>query len=339
MKNHDSLEPRVEILIPTWNRANFLVEAVTSALMQDYNHLSVSIVDDCSSDNTPKIAEAICRSDKRVRYFRNDQNVGRVMNHRKALYDYATGDLILMLDDDDLLTDNGFISKAVQLLKVHPDLVMVFANERVVDYQRGVQFVLRMHLPEVLDGNWLFFNFGRRHIGIPHRTTLYDRRLAITNDFYSAKVIGDETESFLRFIINRKVGFFDRIVAEYRLHTTNAVRSQDIDVLVNNLQLYSSVYRYALTAGLPRTRLRCWLARLQVGGVGELFERFFVAHDFPSLMCSIKKAGGKQPVLLFGLLRLLSPRVVAKALLYFVPTLQVKIVGWGPFTDRKSGTQ
>ena len=117
---------KVSIGITVYNQAHYIGQAVESALAQDYPNLEVVVSDNHSTD---AIGGAMSRylHDPRVRYFRNDQNIGMIANARKALYEYSSGDLALHLDGDDYLIDDKYISKAVDLIEQHR-LVMVFAR-------------------------------------------------------------------------------------------------------------------------------------------------------------------------------------------------------------------
>ncbi|MGZ3749514.1 MAG: glycosyltransferase family 2 protein, partial [Pseudobdellovibrionaceae bacterium] len=92
---------RVSIIIPTFNRASFLVEAIESALAQDYGDLEVVISDNASTDYTSEVAQYFSK-DPRVKYFRNAENIGMVKNWHKAVFEYATGAWFLILSDDDI---------------------------------------------------------------------------------------------------------------------------------------------------------------------------------------------------------------------------------------------
>ena len=89
--------PRVSIMIPTYKQDKIVSRAISSSLKQDYTNLEIIISDDCSPDNTKEIVKRFLK-DKRVKYFRNDTNLGRVSNYRKTLFDYATGDWAINLD-------------------------------------------------------------------------------------------------------------------------------------------------------------------------------------------------------------------------------------------------
>jgi len=106
---------KVSIQIPTYNQQQYISQAIDSVLMQDYPDLEVIVADDCSTDET----EAIVRKykDIRVKYFKNEKNIGRVANYRKSLYDYCTGDWVVNLDGDDYFTSPTFISRGMNVIK------------------------------------------------------------------------------------------------------------------------------------------------------------------------------------------------------------------------------
>ena len=118
---------KVSILIPTFNRVDFLPRAVESALKQDYPDIEVIVSDNDSTEGTNDLVNKYI-NDGRFKYFRNPENLGMVRNWRKALYEYASGDFFMILSDDDYLVDDGYISKAVKLIKTEHDIIMVYAN-------------------------------------------------------------------------------------------------------------------------------------------------------------------------------------------------------------------
>ena len=67
-------KPLVSIIIPTYNRAEFLPRAVQSALDQTYTNIEIIIVDDCSPDNTKEVVKAYQKKDKRIQYLCNKKN-------------------------------------------------------------------------------------------------------------------------------------------------------------------------------------------------------------------------------------------------------------------------
>ncbi len=118
---------KVSILIPTFNREDYLPRAVESALKQDYPDIEVIVSDNASTDGTEEVVKKY-DDNLRFKYFRNKENIGMVANWRKALNKYATGKYFMILSDDDYLIDDRYISKAVKLIETENDVVMVYAN-------------------------------------------------------------------------------------------------------------------------------------------------------------------------------------------------------------------
>lgn len=92
--------PLVSVILPTFNRAALLREAIESALAQTYRNLEVIVIDDGSVDETPRVLAELSARDPRVRTFRQDNaGVSAARNHALAL---SQGDYIAYLDSDDI---------------------------------------------------------------------------------------------------------------------------------------------------------------------------------------------------------------------------------------------
>ena len=90
--------PKVSVIIPTYNRADILPRAVSSALSQTYDDCEIIIVDDCSTDHTRETVSAW--SEERIRYIRHAEN-RRQSGALNTGIDNARGQYVAFLDDDD----------------------------------------------------------------------------------------------------------------------------------------------------------------------------------------------------------------------------------------------
>lgn len=230
----------VTIMIPTYNQKDYIIESIQSALCQSYNNIEVIVNDDYSTDATFKIASTI--KDDRLKVFKNEQNLGRVKNYRKLLYDLAHGEFVINLDGDDYFTDNDYIKKAVRLVQKN-SLDLIFSNQ-ILQYPTFKKETI-MNLPEVIDGNWLFLNYGKNGIGIPHMTALYNRKKALKLNFYSKDIISSDWESLLRFIINSRIGFINDASSVWRQVESSQSKSQDIQKVLKNFELTDNVLDFA----------------------------------------------------------------------------------------------
>jgi glycosyltransferase involved in cell wall biosynthesis len=108
------------IIITTFNRASKVVEAIQSALDQDYPHKQIIVIDDGSTDNTRELVEAIEGVEY---YYQENQRQGAARN--KGL-SFARGKYFATLDSDDVWNEN-FLSESINCLEKHK-LDFVFSN-------------------------------------------------------------------------------------------------------------------------------------------------------------------------------------------------------------------
>jgi len=109
----------ISVVIPTYNCAHYLGEAIESALAQDYPRLEVIVVDDGSVDDTPAVLEEF--GTRLVRVSQHNQGIGAARNTGQAL---ASGEFIAFLDADDLYLP-GKLSLQMACFEEHPELECV----------------------------------------------------------------------------------------------------------------------------------------------------------------------------------------------------------------------
>ena len=92
----------VSILTTSYNREDYIGEAIESVLASTYTDFEYIIVDDCSKDNTVEIIRQYAKLDNRIKFFVNEKNLGDYANRNKAA-SYATREYIKYIDSDDLM--------------------------------------------------------------------------------------------------------------------------------------------------------------------------------------------------------------------------------------------
>src|SRR5262245_36940282 len=214
----------VSILIPTYNQSRYLLQAVESALNQDYEHLEVIVMDDASSEGDQGLPSLkIFETDPRLRIHRNPRNLGRVKNYRQGLYELAKLDWVLVLDGDDYLLDHAYISKAMAIAASDPDIDLVFSNAvRLYEDKGGIFKTAHENkdLPPVMAGPDLFLKLAdaKSMISMFHNTAIYKREKAVNLDFFRRDIISSDWESLHRYILTGKVAFLNTSVSVYRIH-------------------------------------------------------------------------------------------------------------------------
>jgi glycosyltransferase involved in cell wall biosynthesis len=138
--------PLVSVLVPTFNGARYLPEALDSILAQTYPNIEVILLDDASTDETAEIAT---RYGDRIRYLRQLTNRGIYDNVNVGI-EQARGELIATYHADDIYLPT-IVEEQVALLERHPEVGAVFTADILVDAQ-GREYA-RLTLPDELRGD------------------------------------------------------------------------------------------------------------------------------------------------------------------------------------------
>jgi hypothetical protein len=115
--------PMVTIGIPTFNRAELLAVALRSALDQTYPNVEVIVSDNASTDQTQEHCARLARSDPRLRYLRQDKNLGATANFQSALEE-SCGEYFMWLADDDWIEPN-YVEVCEEFLRRDESLQLV----------------------------------------------------------------------------------------------------------------------------------------------------------------------------------------------------------------------
>lgn len=127
-KKPDVNLPFISIVIPTYNRARYLKEAINSALAQQYENMEILIVDDGSTDNTQAVISEF--TSKKIRYLPKEHS-GAPATRNYGVRE-AKGDFILWLDSDDVLLPDT-VTSYVALLKRFPHVDVFYGNVLITD--------------------------------------------------------------------------------------------------------------------------------------------------------------------------------------------------------------
>lgn len=122
--------PKISVLVPTFNYAAYLAEAIESVLAQDWDDFELIIADDASTDNSCQVISHYAAGDTRIRVHRHSQNLGMVANWNWCL-GQARGEYVKFLFGDDKLLSPCALRKLASLLQVH-STATIAASARLV---------------------------------------------------------------------------------------------------------------------------------------------------------------------------------------------------------------
>ena len=122
-------DKRVSVVIPAYNAAEFIGLTLRSVLGQSLSDFDVVVCDDCSRDGTENVVRSF--DDPRIRYVRNERNLGPAGNFNACL-DHATADIVCLFHADDVMTPDN-LARKLAVLERHPNVGLVHSNARYID--------------------------------------------------------------------------------------------------------------------------------------------------------------------------------------------------------------
>ena len=126
-----STRPRVSIGLPVYNGERYLAEAIESILAQSFSNFELIICDNRSTDKTPEICQKYASHDLRIRYFRNDHNLGASPNYNRT-FSLSNGDYFKWIAHDDVLTKD-YLKKCLAALEANPHAVLCQSLIQYID--------------------------------------------------------------------------------------------------------------------------------------------------------------------------------------------------------------
>ncbi len=148
-------KPLVSIGMPVYNTEQHIRQALDSLLAQDYEHFELIISDNASTDGTHDICLDYAARDKRIRYYRNDRNMGIAWNQNR-LFQLSSGKYFKWAGSHDYVSPS-FVSTCKRILDTDPRVVLAYPLARLVD---GNDETLTDVVPEIIDTRGLP-TFGR----------------------------------------------------------------------------------------------------------------------------------------------------------------------------------
>lgn len=123
--------PKIDIIIPVYNHANYLEACIESAINQTYSNIKIIIVDDCSPDPLVKEKLIKYKNFDKINIFTNANNIGISETLNRAIIN-SSGDFLAFLDCDDMITPDA-IEKAADFIRLNPNKKYIYTNRINID--------------------------------------------------------------------------------------------------------------------------------------------------------------------------------------------------------------
>jgi glycosyltransferase involved in cell wall biosynthesis len=173
------MKPVVSIIVPCYNYAEYLPDALDSILAQTYPDWECIIINDGSLDNTEDVALNYCKGDNRFKYFYKEN--GGHSSARNFAIRHSSGKYILPLDADDKISSN-FLKDAVETIEKDNEIIIVTTHTQLFG---DVQKVIKMgsyDFKSLLIVNFLFASNLFRRTDFDN-TKGYDETMLVFEDW------------------------------------------------------------------------------------------------------------------------------------------------------------
>jgi glycosyltransferase involved in cell wall biosynthesis len=123
--------PLVSIGMPVYNGENYITEALDSLLAQTYSNVELIISDNASTDSTETICSKYVAADRRIRYYRNEQNLGAAANYNRVV-ELAQGKYFKWAAHDDIHGPT-LVQRCVEVLEQDESIVLCHTKTTIID--------------------------------------------------------------------------------------------------------------------------------------------------------------------------------------------------------------
>ncbi|EGK8090632.1 glycosyltransferase [Campylobacter lari] len=143
MKKDKHNKPLVSVIMPTFNREDYVSFAIESILNQSYLNFEFIIIDDCSTDSTYSIIQEYAKNDNRIVVLRNERNKGIVYSLNSCI-EICKGKYIARMDDDDVSLPER-IKRQVDVMEENSDITVAGSYFKPIGEDENIDFF----------GNWV----------------------------------------------------------------------------------------------------------------------------------------------------------------------------------------
>lgn len=128
---------RVSVGLPVYNGGAFLSQAIQSLLDQEFGDFELIISDNGSTDDTERICREFASKDRRIRFYRHEENKGAAWNYN-FVFGRAQGEYFKWAAHDDICLPRFLSSTFEALENAPPDVVLAYPRSRLIDADGAV---------------------------------------------------------------------------------------------------------------------------------------------------------------------------------------------------------
>lgn len=225
--------PQVTILMPTYNGAFFLKEAIDSVLQQTFKDFELLIINDCSPDNTDEIVNSY--NDPRIRYVKNEKNLG-ISGSSNYGISIAKGKYIARQDHDDLSHPER-LEKQVNYMETHPEVGICGTGYHI--FGRHNRVVIHPQSDGLIKSSLLFKCTIAHQTSIIRKSLFTEHNLRYDETFVSS----NDRKLWIDAAPYTQFHNIPKVLLEYRMHKGMTSKTKRDIVLQEGRRLRDLLYQ------------------------------------------------------------------------------------------------
>lgn len=277
---------RVSVLMPVYNGATYLREALDSILRQTFRDFEFIIINDGSTDRSAEIVRSY--DDPRLRYFENEQNIGLIRSLNRGLA-LARSPYIARMDADDISLPER-LAKQVEFLDAHPEVGVLGCAVQVTDGCGNPSHVWRFPAEHgFLRWCLCFYN------PIPHPTVMMRREVVDQVGEYSSDMIhAEDYDLWRRLSWVTRLSNLQDVLLYLRKHEAGVTNRHLAQQRKNSIRISQLMMSEVLGEDVPMNLVQClWSQEFEtlndVRQVAKLIYRLCQASVADSALSTAEK--------------------------------------------------
>ncbi|MCH5342449.1 MAG: glycosyltransferase [Acetatifactor sp.] len=216
----------VSIVLPTYNGEKYIRESIQSIINQTYTEWELIVIDDCSLDSTNSIVAEYVEKDKRIKLFKNEQNL-RLPASLNAGFLKASGDYLTWTSDDNLYKPEA-LEKMLDALQRDANCGLVFSRMENIDGEgmlKGLSCVPRnvreLYYHNIVGASFMYTRKVYEQIG----------------DYDTGKFLMEDYDYWLRIARSFEIEYLPEVLYQYRQHECSLTETRNRQVLEGKVKL------------------------------------------------------------------------------------------------------
>jgi len=210
--------PKVSIGLPVYNGEKYIEKSIDSILGQTFTDFELIITDNASTDRSPEICKKYAENDNRIRYYRNESNIGGTNNHNLT-FELAKGEYFRWAAHDDICAPALFencvqaLDDDPEIILVHPAVVEIDENgdeKQIITRSNGTDKNPYIRFSSIASSN----DFMEESYGLMRTSVL--RGVQLPHNY-----TGSDRTFLSRLSLHGRFGFINKPLFYKRLHPGN----------------------------------------------------------------------------------------------------------------------